>query len=168
MSHFDSKFFTNEPGSTLYDRFKLALQHTKYFDVLVGYFRASGFYRLKDAFENIDKVRILVGLNVDKNSYDAIRKARSVESIRTHEVLENETENATVLDIQGAEDDGVVEQGILKIKFDNGRKNDCPLQGLGFCTQFKNTFAFLVNIVTDSGLCKPCILLCVRSHDPQR
>ena len=114
MSHFDSKFFTNEPGTTLYDRFKLALQHTKYFDVLVGYFRASGFYRLKDAFENIDKVRILVGLNVDKNSYDAIRKARSVESIRTHEVLENETENATVLDIQGAEDDRVVEQGILK------------------------------------------------------
>ena len=29
------------------------------------------------------------------------------------------------------------------------------MQGLSFCTQFKNTFAFLVNIVTDSGSCKP-------------
>ena len=44
-------------------------------------------------------------------------------------------------------------QGILKIKFDNGHKNNCPLQGLGFCTQFKNAFAFLSNIVTDNGSC---------------
>ena len=29
------------------------------------------------------------------------------------------------------------------------------MQGLSFCTQFKNTFAFLVNIVTESGSCKP-------------
>ena len=99
MSNFDSKFFTNEPGSTLYDRFKLALQHTKYFDVLVGYFRASGFYRLQEAFDNVEKVRILIGLNIDKNSYDAIRKSKSVDSIRTHETLQNETEQATVLDI---------------------------------------------------------------------
>ena len=37
-----------------------------------------------------------------------------------------------------------------------------------FVPNFKNTFAFLVNIVTDRGLCKSCMFLCVRSHDPQR
>ena len=41
-------------------------------------------------------------------------------------------------------------------------------QGLVFVPNFKNTFAFLVNIVTDHGLCKSCMFLCVRSHDPQR
>ncbi len=114
MSHSDSKFFTNEPGATLYDRFKKTLAHTEYFDMLVGYFRASGFFRLKEAFEDVKKVRILIGLNIDKNSYDAIRHAKSVDSIRTHEDLQNETENATVMDIQGAEDDKDVEKGILQ------------------------------------------------------
>lgn len=114
VSHSDSKFFTNEPGATLYDRFEKALAHTKYFDILVGYFRASGFYRLREAFEDVEKVRILIGLNVDKNSYDAIRQANSVCHIRTYDDLQNETENATVMDVQGAEDEKDVEHGILK------------------------------------------------------
>ena len=45
--------------------------------------------------------------------------------------------------------------GDLDMTFEafNGHKNNCPLQGLGFCTQFKNAFAFLSNIVTDNGSC---------------
>jgi hypothetical protein len=35
----DTTFFANEPGYTLLDRFKKALKHVKYFDVLVEYFR---------------------------------------------------------------------------------------------------------------------------------
>ena len=35
----DTTFFTNEPGYTLLDRFKKTLEHVKYFDVLVGYFK---------------------------------------------------------------------------------------------------------------------------------
>jgi superfamily II DNA or RNA helicase len=68
----DTRFFTNENGLTLLERFKATLKDSKYFDILVGYFRLSGFYRLYDSFEKIDKIRILVGLSVDRETYNAI------------------------------------------------------------------------------------------------
>ena len=69
----DLTFFTNEEGHTLLSRFKSTLKDTQLFDVLVGYFRASGFHQLYDALEPIEKIRILVGLNVDRESYDTIQ-----------------------------------------------------------------------------------------------
>jgi len=61
----DLTFFTNEPGAELATRFKRILVASRFFDVLVGYFRTSGFYRLADSLENVEKIRILVGLNID-------------------------------------------------------------------------------------------------------
>jgi|LZCG01.1.fsa_nt_gb hypothetical protein len=55
----DTTFFTNEPN------------------VLVGYFRTSGFYRLYDALEGIDKIRILVGLSVDRVTYEILEETQS-------------------------------------------------------------------------------------------
>ncbi len=67
MSHNDLKFFTNEPERDLYSRFATILKSsTQYFDVLVGYFRTSGFFKLYPSLEDVEKIRILVGLNVDK------------------------------------------------------------------------------------------------------
>ena len=68
----DLTFFTNEPGATLLDRFKAVLKHVQLFDVLVGYFRTSGFHRLYDVLESIEKIRILVGLKVDRSSFEII------------------------------------------------------------------------------------------------
>ena len=62
----DLTFFTNEPGSTLLDRFKRTLKDVRYFDILVGYFRNSGFFHLHQSFEHIGKIRILVGLSIEK------------------------------------------------------------------------------------------------------
>jgi len=73
----DTTFFTNEPGYALLDRFKKTLKHVKYFDVLVGYFRSSGFHQLCESFESIDKIRILVGLNIDQKAYEIIESVRS-------------------------------------------------------------------------------------------
>ena len=50
----DLTFFTNEEGQKLEDRFKRTLKDVKYFDILVGYFRTSGFYKLYKDFENND------------------------------------------------------------------------------------------------------------------
>lgn len=69
----DLTFFTNEEGHTLLSRFKSTLKDTQLFDVLVGYFRASGFYQLYDALEPIEKIRILVGLSIDRDSYDMMQ-----------------------------------------------------------------------------------------------
>ena len=66
MVHTDLKFFTNEPERDLYSRFAAILKsNTQFFDVLVGYFRASGFFKMYEALEQVEKIRILVGLNVD-------------------------------------------------------------------------------------------------------
>ena len=72
----DLKFFTNEPERDLYSRFSKVLKtNTQFFDVLVGYFRTSGFFKLYPAMENVENVRILVGLNVDKYTVDIIDQA---------------------------------------------------------------------------------------------
>ena len=74
----DTTFFTNEPGYALIDRFKKTLDHVQYFDVLVGYFRTSGFFQLHESFESIDKIRILVGLNVDQKTCEIIEETQSM------------------------------------------------------------------------------------------
>lgn len=62
----DLTFFTNEPENTLHERFsKILSKNTQFFDVLVGYFRASGFFLLAEAMKNIEKTRILIGINTD-------------------------------------------------------------------------------------------------------
>ncbi len=62
----DQHFFTNAPGYTLLDRFRETLGQARTFDVLSGYFRLSGFHQLADCLETTDKVRILVGMEVDR------------------------------------------------------------------------------------------------------
>mgnify|MGYP003378579426 CR=1 FL=1 len=74
----DLTFFTNEADATLLDRFKATLADVQFFDVLVGYFRTSGFHLLSDALEGIDEIRILMGLGVDRQTLEiGFRGARS-------------------------------------------------------------------------------------------
>ena len=61
----NTKFITNQNGQTLYDRFTALIKNTQYFDVLVGYFYLSGFYKLRQSLEPTEKIRVLVGLQAD-------------------------------------------------------------------------------------------------------
>lgn len=75
--HTDTKFFTNSENNTLYDRFNATLSHnTQFFDVLVWYFRSSWFFKLYKSLENIEKIRILVWLNVDRKSFEMIEQVK--------------------------------------------------------------------------------------------
>jgi HKD family nuclease len=76
----DLKFFTNEENETLHGRFSKTLEHAKYFDVLVGYFRTSGFNRLYKSLEKIEQIRILVGLNIDQQTYEIYQNSQQTES----------------------------------------------------------------------------------------
>ena len=93
MVHTDLKFFTNEPERDLYSRFAAILKsNTQFFDVLVGYFRTSGFFKLYPAMENVEKIRILVGLNVDRFTVKIIDKVKedvAYTSITRREGLES-------------------------------------------------------------------------------
>lgn len=107
----DLTFFTNEEGQKLEDRFKKTLKSVKYFDILVGYFRTSGFYRLYKDFENIDKIRILVGLNADNKTVDLIHEASNLES---HTVAKEKMSDSIVKELYESEDNYNVELGISK------------------------------------------------------
>ena len=64
-----TKFFTNEGENTLLRKFKGIFEHNKnieIFDALVGYFRASGYFKIRPFLEDVPSIRILVGINVDK------------------------------------------------------------------------------------------------------
>ena len=71
----DLKFFTNLDHDPLYKRFLSTLKSAQYFDVLVGYFRTSGFFRLYAELEQVDKIRILIGLNTDRQSFELFQEA---------------------------------------------------------------------------------------------
>ena len=89
MTHNDLTFFTNEPDRNLYERFSNILKsNTQYFDILVGYFRTSGFFRMYEAMENLDKIRILVGLNVDRRTVEIIKESDSESHLSQKEAKE--------------------------------------------------------------------------------
>ena len=72
------KFFTNEPERDLYSKFQTLLRgEINFFDVIVGYFRTSGFFRMCDALSKVEKIRILVGLNVDRLTAQIIAMEKS-------------------------------------------------------------------------------------------
>lgn len=81
----DISIFTNknENGIKLSDRLNTVLTNSDYFDVLVGYFRITGFYLLKEKLEDIKEIRILIGLGAD------------IETVRTMDIFEQSGANAT-------------------------------------------------------------------------
>jgi superfamily II DNA/RNA helicase len=112
----DLTFFTNEPDSTLLARFNSTLKYVKYFDVLVGYFRTSGFNLLQDAFEGIDKIRILVGLNVDAKTYDIIeiQRGQAELNFESHKQTQEAYASNLALEMEHSEDREDVESGVRK------------------------------------------------------
>ena len=111
----DLKFFTNEPERDLYSRFSTILKsNTQFFDVLVGYFRTSGFFKLWPAMQSIEKIRILVGLNVDRYTVKIIDQASqdvkisSVTKKESQEILEQSVEH----EFEEADTNEEVEEGV--------------------------------------------------------
>ena len=113
MPYTDLKFFTNEPERTLYDRFnKILKTHTQYFDVIVGYFRTSGFFRLCDAMKDVEKIRILVGLNVDRTTVDLIEQASDSTVVMSQKASKQELSDQIQREFAESEDSKDVENGV--------------------------------------------------------
>ncbi len=113
----DHTFFTNEPGRSLLDRFKATLKDTRYFDILVGYFRSSGFYQLYEDIEPIDKVRILVGLGIDEQSYKTISAyhSQTVIDFESHHNAKKEFQKNLINEIENSKEiDQKLEIGLQK------------------------------------------------------
>jgi hypothetical protein len=105
----DLTFFTNEPDATLLDRFRATLRDVQFFDVLVGYFRTSGFHLLVDALEGIEEIRILVGLGVDRQTLEIVEASGQHASPRQRPITAHREQelNALVYDLYGLTEDEI-------------------------------------------------------------
>ena len=75
----NSHIFTNKNGNTLMCEFEGVLSNNpsiKNLDAVVGFLRASGYFSLRPFLDNINKARVLIGINVDKYIAEAARQGR--------------------------------------------------------------------------------------------
>lgn len=117
MINNDLTFFTNEPERNLYDRFsKILNRNTQFFDVLVGYFRASGFYLMQDALDKVEKTRILIGINTDKQIVDMYEETQGEFKKLSLSSKESITEYKKELEkeFEKSEDTESIENGVNK------------------------------------------------------
>lgn len=109
-----TKFFTNKGENTLLNKLEGLFQHKKpyYFDSLVGFFRASGYFRIRKFLDQVSKIRILVGINVDNLVLEATSKGMlfNLNDDVTKEDFLSNIKN----DIQEADYRKETEEGMLK------------------------------------------------------
>ena len=111
-----TKFFTNSGENTLINKFDGVFKHTSvhYFDALVGYFRSSGYFQIREYLKRCRKnVRILVGIDVDHLISESARKGLEF-NFNTQRLLEKNSFSGFKEDIQQASYKKDVEEGIIQ------------------------------------------------------
>lgn len=113
----DLTFITNEKGQSLKQRFEVLIKDTKFFDCLVGYFYASGFHAIYKSLENTEKIRIIIGISTNKQTFDMMQKAdakkQSALQFSSAEAKEK-MESAVEKEMEEARDNEKTEEGIYK------------------------------------------------------
>ena len=116
-NHSDSRIFTNTINNTLLKRFEDVLKdNVKFLDVIVGYFRFSGFNKLYASLDKTDAIRILVGLNIDTQSYTFIdqindeRAAAKQLSMLSHDETRKAFKQSYDAEANNATDEGAVRE----------------------------------------------------------
>lgn len=110
-----TKFFTNQDSNTLLNKFKGIFEHNtdiENFDALVGYFRASGYFKVRPFLDNVPFIRILVGIDVDKILAKYQSKGLLFQGDANQTLIEFLTEIKS--DIQDADYNQEIEEGILQ------------------------------------------------------
>jgi hypothetical protein len=113
----DLTFVTNEPGNNLRDRFNTLLTtDTRFFDCLVGYFYISGFHKIYPALENVEEVRILVGLQTDRTAYELWQAAKRDGEFpfKSQAATKQQVSQDVLNELEKAPDTQAVETGVHK------------------------------------------------------
>lgn len=108
-----TNFFTNTPNNTLLDKFKGVFEnmpslHT--FHAIVGYFRASGYFAIRENLLKLSEVKILVGIDVDSITATAQRKGFDL--FQENELTRKEFNKWLHKDIKEAKYSNEVEESI--------------------------------------------------------
>lgn len=109
----DLTFISNEPGQTLKDRFEQLIKDCKFFDCLVAYFYISGFHAIHKSLEKTEKIRILIGISTNKETYNLIRKSTE-NSPPSHSEIKQIVESKIENEMEESEDNQSVEEGVKK------------------------------------------------------
>ena len=114
-----SNFFNNKGNNTLFNKLKGIAQEMPNFDrflSVVGYFRSSGYFKLRKELSNVKEIKILVGINVDK-----VFAKRSKQTLFSHNIDSNtddiieEYKRFIVEDIAKANYSKEIEDGIMQL-----------------------------------------------------
>jgi superfamily II DNA/RNA helicase/HKD family nuclease len=115
MANSDLTFITNEENQTLKDRFRVLIKDAQYFDALVGYFYTSGFSAIYPALENTEKIRILIGISTNRQTFDLISSSQKEEQLEfafSHGETKKIFETEVAKELEDSEDDESVEKSI--------------------------------------------------------
>ncbi len=109
-----TQFFTNRDNNNLLAKFQGVLEHIPNlhsFDALAGYFRSTGYFKLRPFLENIQQIRILVGINVDQLAaqYTAVGQQYLKDPIETKEAFIERLKT----DIEDADYNKDIEDGVF-------------------------------------------------------
>ena len=112
----NSHFFTNRDGNTLMKEFEGILTNNpqvKNLDAVVGFLRASGYFSLRPFLDGINKVRVLIGIDVDKYIAKAARQGRLF--MGAADEIKEESMKLFREDIEHSEYSKTVEEGMIQM-----------------------------------------------------
>ena len=110
-----TKFFNNNGENTLFTKLKGIAHGMMNFDrflAVVGFFRSSGYFKLRRELGDVSEIKILVGINVDsifKSHNPALLML--TDDTKAKEIYSKQFKD----DILNAKYDAEVEQGILQM-----------------------------------------------------
>ncbi len=158
-------FITNEDNKSLKERFRVLIKDTSFFDCLVGYFYSSGFYAIYPALENTDKIRILIGIGTNQQTFDMLEQPQAKFDFLSHAETKQEVANLVTNEMVNSEDNSSVEDGIrtfiewikktkLEIKAYPSHKIHAKLYIMTFCADDRDTGRVITGSsnFTQSGL----------------
>lgn len=110
-----TKFFNNTVNNTLFDKLKGIASEMVSFDrflAVVGFFRSSGYFKLRKELGDVQEIKILIGINID----NIFRKHNKALLMLADPEKAKEIYNESFKeDIQNAEYAPEVEEGIVQL-----------------------------------------------------
>src|SRR5574344_531218 len=110
-----TKFFNNTTNHTLFDQFRgIAQEMSNFysFHAVVGFFRSSGYFKLREELKDVHKIQILVGINID----NIFRKHNQAILMLGNEDEAKEIYNESFVDdVKNSNYSAEVERGILQL-----------------------------------------------------
>lgn len=110
-----SKFFNNNTGNTLFDKLKgiaFGMANFDRFLAVVGFFRSSGYFKLRKELKDVEEIKILVGINIDDIFHRHNKTMLMLESAEKAKVVYDEEFRQDIINARYAPE---IEEGILQM-----------------------------------------------------